>query len=73
MAATASDPFIDCYRAWLRERAYSSGTAADFLQSFARTSGEAFMGVSCNLCRTLLEIACEPVTVCCGCGSQPSG
>ena len=41
LAAITSDPFIDCYRAWLKERAYSSGTAADFLRSFARTSGDA--------------------------------
>ncbi len=47
MAAITSDPFIDCYRAWLKERAYSSGTAADFLESFARTSGGPHMWLCC--------------------------
>ena len=39
-AAVSSDPFIDCYQAWIKERAFSTGTAADFLESFTRTSGD---------------------------------
>jgi hypothetical protein len=39
VAALQGDPFIDCYRAWLREKQFSSGTGADFLRSFSDTSG----------------------------------
>ena len=56
LAAIGSDPFIDCYRAWLKERAYSSGTAADFLQSFARTSGDAPRR-ACSMLGSLLRVA----------------
>ena len=41
VAALEGDPFIDCYRAWLKEKQFSSGTGADFLSSFTQTSGKA--------------------------------
>ena len=41
VAALEGDPFIDCYRAWLKEKQFSSGTGADFLSIFTKTSGEA--------------------------------
>ena len=38
-ADTQRDPFIECYRAWLKQKAFSVGTGADFLASFSNTSG----------------------------------
>lgn len=38
-ADTQHDPFVECYRAWLKEKQFSSGTGADFLASFSNTSG----------------------------------
>ena len=39
-ADTQHDPFIECYRAWLKQKAFSTGTGADFLASFSNTSGD---------------------------------
>jgi hypothetical protein len=39
VAALESDPFIDCYRAWLKAKQFSSATGADFLEIFTQTSG----------------------------------
>lgn len=38
-ADTLHDPFIECYRAWMHQKQFSSGTGADFLASFSNTSG----------------------------------
>ena len=38
-ADTQRDPFIECYRAWLKQKAFSTGTGADILASFSNTSG----------------------------------
>jgi len=39
VAVLQGDPFIDCYRAWLREKQFSSGTGAEFLSIFSQISG----------------------------------
>ncbi len=40
VAVLEGDPFINCYRAWLKEKQFSSGTGAEFLSSFTQTSGK---------------------------------
>lgn len=42
VAALEQDPFVNCYRGWLKEKQFSSGTGADFLASCTRTSGALF-------------------------------
>ncbi len=39
-ADTEHDPFVECYRAWMQEKKFSSGTGADYLASFSNTSGQ---------------------------------
>ena len=53
-ADTQRDPFIECYRAWLKQKAFSTGTGADFLASFSNTSGDQLQ------CRPAQEEASPP-------------